>query len=172
MENHILQKDNNDIKSVCNDLNDKIEFFRNHIIIEQNDLLTKELENILDNNEQIINKIKRVDYLKKIREENDNIINGSLNILRNHIIKYGNFGKKYQNINENFNNDIKTKKSRNDIVNILKNYNSSENENINDKKIKSFQFVDSMAYLTNYNSTNKTRANSEIEKGQKIIENK
>ena len=58
------------------------------------------------------------------------------------------------------------------MINILKNYNSSENENINDKKIKSFQFVDSMAYLTNYNSTNKTRANSEIEKGQKIIENK
>ena len=171
MENNILKKNNDDLKNIRDDLKNKIDTYKNNNMIEQNNIIYKELENILNIDEHIIYKVKWVENLKKIKEENHNIINGSLDRLRNHIIKYGNFGKKYDIINNDFKGNIRKHKSRNDIINIVKKYNSYENENMYDKINKPYQFFDSMIYLKGYNKINRNTANIKKEKEQKMNSN-
>ena len=72
---------------------------------EQNGKLSNELENIINDDENIIYKLTRVDYLKNIKEENKEIISSSLTELKNHFIKYGNMGANSDCSIDNTNNN-------------------------------------------------------------------
>ena len=74
-------------------------------------------------------------------------------------------------INNDFKGNIRKHKSRNDIINIVKKYNSYENENMYDKINKPYQFFDSMIYLKGYNKINRNTANIKKEKEQKMNSN-
>ena len=114
-KNNILKKNNNNLRqNIYTELSNKNNAYKNHILIytEQNAKLSKELEDILYRDKKIIKKLKRAKDLRNIQDENNNIINLSLNILKEHIIKYGNMGNKF-NKNINKNNDIVIDKSNN-----------------------------------------------------------
>ena len=118
-DNNKLRKNNNNLINIIEDLNGNNELYKKHILVctEQNDILSKELENIVDIDEKFNYKLNRANYLRNIEDENNKIINSSLNMLKQHINKYGNMGYGFWNsnnfdintnnedININFNND-------------------------------------------------------------------
>ena len=118
-DNNKLRKNNNNLINIIEDLNGNNELYKKHILVctEQNDILSKELENIMNIDEKFNYKLNRANYLRNIEDENNKIINSSLNMLKQHINKYGNMGYGFWNsnnfdintnnedININFNND-------------------------------------------------------------------
>ena len=106
-ENNQLKKSNTDLIYFCTNLQNKDNIYKNHILTmtEQNGKLSNELENIINDDENIIYKLTRVDYLKNIKEENKEIISSSLTELKNHFIKYGNMGANSDCSIDNTNNN-------------------------------------------------------------------
>ena len=118
-DNNKLRKNNNNLINIIEDLNGNNALYKKHILVctEQNDILSKELENIMNIDEKFNYKLNRANYLRNIEDENNKIINSSLNMLKQHINKYGNMGYGFWNsnnfdintnnedININFNND-------------------------------------------------------------------
>ena len=106
-ENNQLKKSNTDLIYFCTNLQNKDNIYKNHILTmtEQNGKLSNELENIINDDENIIYKLTRVDYLKNIKEENKEIISSSLTELKNHFIKYGNMGANCDCSIDNTNNN-------------------------------------------------------------------
>ena len=116
------------------------------ILTQQNGNLTQELENILKRDEKIIlYKLNKNKYLRNIQNENNNKINSSLNILKNHIIKYGNMGKKYANKNIEVNNDTINNTYNNSYI-------SSEKESINFNTLQNSKQI--LNLQNNYNTIN------------------
>ena len=77
-------------------------------LTDMNELLSKELENVINLDEQMKNEtFNRMEYLKELKEDNKNIINLSLKNLTTHMKNYGNKGHfiktGYNNINQNNN---------------------------------------------------------------------
>ena len=140
---NITQKD--ELNIINNDiilLDNKIEGYKKHILnlTDINDILSNEIEGIIHIDEQMRNNaINRANYLKRIKEENKNIINQSLYDITTFMQINGNKGcyikaveKKVENKSKN---NKKRKKSKNKNKNkgvIEKNGNKKE-ENYEDQ---------------------------------------
>ena len=100
-DNNFVKKNNVNSTNICNDLNNKVEVYKKHIltITEQNSKLSQELENILSRDDQVIYQLNRAEYLRHVEEENKNIINASLDSLKKHLNKFGNMGNRLDKSN-------------------------------------------------------------------------
>jgi len=138
-ENNQLKISNTDLIYYCTNLQNKDNIYKNHILTmtEQNGKLSNELENIINDDENIIYKLTRANYLKDIKEENKEIISSSLCELKDHFIKYGNMGATcdYSINNTNNTNNNKIYLNTYNTINIdnndLKLPNNSNNLNNN-----------------------------------------
>ena len=140
-DNTFFKNDMNNINKEIDLMNNNIELYKRHILVltDVNENLSKELEEILDRDEQLRFVLNRVQYLKMLKQENKNEINSSLDNIKNHMRNNGNRGfivkrsfndntNKSNNfeINNKFNNNIKN----NEINNTKFNNNVKDNRNI------------------------------------------
>jgi chromosome segregation ATPase len=88
-ENKEIQIKIEDINKDQPDLTNEVETYRDHILVlsEQNELLSKELEAILERDIQLKTILKRTDKLCMTCDENRRIIENSLNNLRAYLDK-------------------------------------------------------------------------------------
>ena len=186
-DNDILKTEVNNLNNNANLLQSQIEAYKKHILIvtEQNDKLSKELEIILSRDAQLINTLSRVNHLRSVEEENKNVINSSLESLKNHIRNHGNMGNreginirnsnssvnhrtyisKYNNISNINNNDINNSKSNNinnSINNNISNnnINISKNNSINNNINNSYNNINNSKNNINNNINNSINNNS------------
>ena len=156
-DNNFVKKNNVNSTNICNDLNNKVEVYKKHIltITEQNAKLSQELENILSRDDQVIYQLNRAEYLRHVEEENKNIINASLDSLKKHLNKFGNMGNRLDKSNvikinsmnnslsnktysgkfNNRINDINASNSNIDVINVNKSINMNNNVIDNNKKL-------------------------------------
>ena len=166
---------------ICNNLQNKNNAYKKYIITmtEQNGILSQELENILNNDENIVYKFTRTEYLKNIKEENRDIISNSLNELKNHFIQYGNMGANCDcsvNNTDLKNNNNKIYLNTYNTINIdnnneLKTSNNSVNNNIDNNLLQNSGNNPDLINAINQNENKINKENEYNEEKQNINEN-
>jgi len=179
-ENNNIKKNNTNLSFICNNLQNKNNAYKKYIITmtEQNGILSQELENILNNDENIVYKFTRTEYLKNIKEENRDIISNSLNELKNHFIQYGNMGANFDCSvnNTDLKNNNKIYLNTYNTINIdnnneLKTSNNSVNNNIDNNLLPNSGNNPDLINAINQNENKINKENEYNEEKQNINEN-
>ena len=135
-ENKIFKTDLDKLVKEKIFLGHKVEGYKRHILIltEQNDKLSKELENIPDRDMNILMELRRNEKIKCVEEQNGHIIGNSFDNLKIFYNQNMDVINSNNNINELQNESIKNENSNeyiNHNNNNINNNNNVDNDNIN-----------------------------------------